>query len=88
MTNEEYEATQTSLQIIAGMTSGLDLDGFLRRNREADSVGAILDPTLYRAASRKLALVRRLAESLLPAQKEVKRQRLVSEMAIQREVAP
>lgn len=62
MTNEEYMATQTALLTVGTMVDYCDLETFLQRISTADSIGAVLDPTLYRAAAVRLAGIRELAE--------------------------
>jgi hypothetical protein len=61
MTNEDYETTVHQLMLLARLVRGMDLDGVLDRISEAESTGAILDPTLYRKAMPKMDLIRRIA---------------------------
>ncbi len=61
MTNEEYKATQDLLLQAGRMVDVLDLNGFRDRIRSADSIGSILDPTLYRNAHRNLQAIDELA---------------------------
>lgn len=61
MTNEEYKATQDLLLQAGRMVDVLDLNGFRDRIRHADSMGSILDPTLYRDAHRNLQAIDELA---------------------------
>ncbi len=47
LSKEEYEATQSLLLNQAGVVAMLPLEKFIRSINYADSVGPILDPTLY-----------------------------------------
>lgn len=61
MTNDEYKATQDLLLQAGRMVDILDLNGFRDRIRHADSIGSVLDPTLYRDAHRNLQAINELA---------------------------
>jgi hypothetical protein len=50
MTDQEYSDVQRSLLLLASVAAELDLAGYLDRIALVHSVGALLDPTLYRAA--------------------------------------
>lgn len=63
MNDEEYMMTQHQLAAFAGLMVGLDLAGFIERANTAESVGAILDPTLYRKAGGRLRKMIALAEA-------------------------
>jgi len=65
MKNEEYQATQDLLLQAGRMVDILDLNGFRDRIRHADSVGSILDPTLYRDAHKNLQAVDELAAAAI-----------------------
>lgn len=69
MTDDAYIDTQNTLALLADLAAPLDLEGFLRRAHRADTLGAILDPTLYREAAPPLAAVIRLAEAGLAFQR-------------------
>lgn len=71
MTKAEYVATQQQLLWLAGLVSTLDLDGFLRCIGSAESLGPILDPTLYRRGSLKLDAIKRIATAARQLQKAV-----------------
>lgn len=73
MSNEDYLATQNQISLYAGLLRELPLAGFLERLGHAESVGPLLDPTLYRdaLASGKLDLLRGTAEALRRAQVEI-----------------
>lgn len=61
MTNEEYQATQEMLLQAARMLDVLDLNTFRDRIRVAESLGPVLDPTLYRDGHRRLQALDELA---------------------------
>ena len=64
MENEQYELVQSQILTIAGIVKLLPLKDFIEAADKADAVGAFLDPTLYRAASKKLAVIIQLARGL------------------------
>jgi hypothetical protein len=57
----EYQMIQDFLITQAAILAELDLDGFIAANSRADSLGSVLDPTLYRKAHRKLDMIRKIA---------------------------
>jgi len=61
MEQPEYKMIQDFLITQAAILSELDIDGFIAENSRADSLGAVLDPTLYRKAHKKLDAIRDLA---------------------------
>ncbi len=61
MTKEEYTMIQDFIISQASMLERLDLDGFIEWASYSDSVGAILDPWLYRKGHRKLSAIKDLA---------------------------
>jgi hypothetical protein len=69
MTDEEYKATQELLITFAGQLELLDLKSFIDRIQAADSLGAVLDPTAYRAGQERLAAIRGLAVAAREVQK-------------------
>lgn len=71
MTKVEYMATQQQLLWLAGLVSTLDLVGFLRCIGSAESVGPILDPTLYVRGSTKLDAIKRIATAARELQRVV-----------------
>ncbi len=73
MTNEEYLQTQQKVGLLAGMLVELDLDAFLARIEKAETIGPFTDPTLYREACEKLALVKGHARALSRARGEILR---------------
>jgi len=61
MEQPEYKMIQDFLTTQAAMLAELDLDGFIAANSRADSLGAVMDPTLYWKAHKKLDAIRDLA---------------------------
>lgn len=74
MTSREYLNAQQLLQMVAGMLSAIDIDAFLARIDAAETVGPIVDPTLFREAMGKLEKVKHLAMAARPLIKEAQRQ--------------
>jgi len=68
-----YLATQQQIMTFAQLLKGLPLADFLETLDRADTVGAFVDPTLYRSAlqSGKLDLVKDVAEALCEAQRKI-----------------
>lgn len=57
LTNERYADLQSSLMASVLDAQVIDLeeiDAFLSRAHRADAIGAVLDPTLYRAGAERL----------------------------------
>ncbi len=71
---EQYITTQHQLVTLAGLVKDFPLLEFINAANRVESLGPLLDPTLYRAAADKLSDVKALAEALLPFKKEVVRQ--------------
>lgn len=71
MTNDQYLAVQTQLQVLAGLVADMPLEDFLERIHLAEAVGPMLDPTLYRAAHRNLEAINGLAVALMGFKKTV-----------------
>lgn len=65
MTPEVYAKTQTALARIAEILACMPLEEFLEMARRAESVGAVVDPTLYRQASPALEKVIEIADAAL-----------------------
>jgi len=64
MTKEEYQETQTRLILIRQICEGIPLDAFLRAIADADTVGPIVNPTLWMKGHRELEKIRDLAKAL------------------------
>jgi len=71
---EEYELTQSMVMNIARAVRALPLRQVLNAIGRAESVGAILDPTLYRAGAAKMQDFKRLVEALRTFQAEIESQ--------------
>ena len=63
---EEYQAAVMAAVMAARVLAPHDLDEMLRSIDHADAVGAILDPTLYRAKASKMHEDRELLEAARP----------------------
>ena len=74
MNDIEYLDIQEKLGLISGIVYRLDLDGFLARIERAETIGCVVDPTLYQLGSAKLVDIRRLAQACKKLQDEIKRQ--------------
>lgn len=74
MNKELYSQTQIQLTTLAGLVADLPLIDFINADAHAETIGPIVDPTLYRQAGAKLRNVIRLAEAFREVQKEVQRQ--------------
>jgi hypothetical protein len=72
MTNEKYQYTQSQLAYLCASVCTLDLAGFLERISIADSVGPVLDPTLYRAGMARMHGMQRIAQAAQAFQQEVR----------------
>lgn len=79
MTDEEYMETQGKLAMVAVILANVDLPAFLSRISLAETMGPVLDPTLYMTAGEKLGRVRLLAESALSLRKESRRKMRLEE---------
>jgi hypothetical protein len=74
LSREQYIAVQDCLVALGQVVARLPLAEFLAQIERADSVGAVLDPTLYRAAAGKLDAVRDLAFRFRAVQAEALKQ--------------
>lgn len=80
MTPEEYQTGLVQAWLIAKVVLAIPLDDMLAANDRADTIGAMLDPTLYRANAKKMHQDRRLIVALKGLAGEV--------LAMAREGAP
>ncbi len=74
MKAEEYTATQQQLTLLGQLINDLDLVGFIDGASKAETLGPILDPTLYKKSIDKLEKVKALAQAARTFQKEVHKQ--------------
>ena len=70
MDDAEYLATQQQIILFAKLIRGVDVQAFLERINRAESIGPVLDPTMYRKAAPALDTIKGLAEALLPFHEE------------------
>jgi len=71
MTNEEYLETQETVTKICDLIRPLKLNEFLEDINQAETIGPMMDPTLFRAAQVNLANVKRMAIALIEVQKKL-----------------
>lgn len=64
LTNQEYINAQNQIGLLAGIVREIPLDDFLAMIDRAETIGPIVDPTLYIKAGKNLAKVKRLASAL------------------------
>lgn len=67
--NHEYKQIQDMVVSIAYVAAGLDLEGFLARLDRADSIGPIVDPSLWMAANENMQRIRKVASAALKLKK-------------------
>lgn len=79
MDQKTYVNACNTVQIAAGLLLSLPLSTVLAAIDQAEAVGPIFDPTLYRHAHAKLDAQRRLVAAAIPLQAEIHRQRLAAQ---------
>ena len=72
MNKDQYLQLQFNLGQIAEIVRDLPLNEFLEAITKAETVGPILEPTLYRQSYRKVENVKKLAIALREFQKAVR----------------
>lgn len=77
MTPKEYRDQFELLAGAARIVSMVDVQDLLRRIERADSVGAMIDPTLYRAKHADMMKDKEFLEAVLPLWRFVKQAREV-----------
>lgn len=65
----DYKATQERLLFVAQFLADLDLQWFLEMIGRAESIGPMLDPTLYMRGGQQLGLIKDLANAARGMQK-------------------
>jgi hypothetical protein len=70
ITPGEYQMIQTELITMAATVQGFDLEGFLENISYADTMGPILDPTLWTKGSDRMHKIEQIARAALRFQKE------------------
>jgi hypothetical protein len=68
MTKQEYTNTQGQVMLICALIRVLPLAEFLDAISRAETIGPILDPTLYRQAGHKMETIKIHADALRQAQ--------------------
>ncbi len=71
MTDQEYPQTQEQILLMAYIIKNLDLDGFLKRIATAETLGPIIDPTLYLKAGTGLSEIKQIALAMQQVEKAV-----------------
>jgi len=66
MSDSAFLSTMSAVTVFGTLVLRMDLDGFLERIDSAESLGPILDPTLFQKGKDNLQAVKDLAESLRP----------------------
>jgi len=61
-----YLQTQQQLRLLAQIVREMPLKDFINAAEHAETLGPLIDPTLYAQGSRNLAKVKYLAQALLP----------------------
>lgn len=74
MSNEEYERTQQAIVYIGVQAIGLDIPAFLERISIAESLGPVIDPTLWMKGEGGLSYVKALANAVGGVREELLRQ--------------
>ena len=64
MNRIDYEMTQQQIVFIGSLIKGLPLDEFIAAIDHADSIGPILDPTLWMRGNKEMMKIRDLAAGL------------------------
>lgn len=64
MNRIDYEMTQQQIVFIGSLVKGLPLDEFIAVIDHADSIGPILDPTLWMRGNKEMMKIRDLAAGL------------------------
>ena len=72
MDRDKYELIQNQIMLLGSAVSDLDLDQFIEAIDRADSVGPILDPTLWIKTHDTMYQIRKLAVALKGFQKVVR----------------
>jgi hypothetical protein len=71
LTDAEYAQTQSQLLLFAGLLRGMPLERFLESIQRAETVGPLLDPTLYMRAADALSAIKTIAFTLRDAQRKI-----------------
>ncbi len=71
MTDEEYLQTQSQIMAMANIVTGMLLREFIANAEKADTIGPLLDPTLWIRGHDTLATILDIARSLLRFQEVI-----------------
>jgi hypothetical protein len=74
MNEEDYILIQTQLVVLAQIVNSMDLKGFIEAINRAETMGPILDPSLYLKGADKLEAIKNLAVGALSFQSKVRQQ--------------
>ncbi len=72
MEEGKYLEVQTQLMTFAGIVLNMPLKEFLEAAERAETVGPILDPTLWMKANQRLTMIKDLARKLKAFQDEAR----------------
>lgn len=73
MKKEDYLTVQQQLRALAQIVVDMPLADFINEITRAETIGPIIDPTLYIQASNNLTKLRELAETLLLFQRTIRK---------------
>lgn len=71
MNDDEYRSVQAALMAFSAGIKALDVEGFLARIEQCETVAPIVDSTLYRQGLEPLAKIKRAAQAALAFQRKV-----------------
>lgn len=75
----EYQAAVGSCALVGSMLTEHDLPGMLAAIERADSIGCMIDPTLYRDKVEAMHQDKELIEAAMPLYRWAKRQKQLAE---------
>lgn len=73
MKQEDYISTQAQILAIAKIINNIPLYEFIEAASRAETIGPLIDPTLYLAAIDNLTTIKHLAQSLLPFKRAIEK---------------
>jgi len=71
MDEANFHMVTQQLLMLGNLVKDLELAEYINAINRSDSVGPILDPTLWRKGHRKTQLLRKMAEGLLQFQRSI-----------------
>lgn len=75
MNQERYQRTQVAICRLSEIIRQLPIEEFIEAINTADTLGPILDPTLYREGGEKMMEIKRLAEPMVVITRQRNRMR-------------